>query len=148
MPRKKSRLKPVVGRRAGSAGAERGGGRRGPARPTGPSDGGGADGGRYYGSEFTSNHFDAWSYLRGIQIDFIRPGKPVENAYIESFNGRLRDECLNTEWFSSLEDARRSIKLWQQEYNTERPHSAPGDLSPAEFVAQMQYLELTNVRPE
>ena len=100
------------------------------------------------GSEFTSNHFDAWSYLRGIQIDFIRPGKPVENAYIESFNGRLRDECLNAEWFSSLEDARRSIKLWQQEYNTERPHSALGDLSPAEFAAQMQYPELTNVRPE
>ena len=100
------------------------------------------------GSEFTSNHFDAWAYLRGIQIDFIRPGRPVENAYIESFNGRLRDECLNTEWFSSLEDARRSIKLWQQEYNTERPHSALGDLSPAEFAAQMQYPELTNVRPE
>ena len=100
------------------------------------------------GSEFTSNHFDAWAYLRGIQIDFIRPGKPVENAYIESFNGRLRDECLNTEWFSSLEDARRSISLWQHEYNTERPHSALGDLSPTEFAKQMQYPELTNVRPE
>ncbi len=99
------------------------------------------------GSELTSNHFDVGSYLRGIQIDFIRPGKPVENAYIESFNGRLRDECLNTEWFSSLEDARRSINLWQQEYNTERPHSALGDLSPAEFAEQMQYPELTNVGP-
>jgi putative transposase len=62
------------------------------------------------GSEFTSNHFDAWAYLRGIRLDFIRPGKPVENAFIESFNGRLRDEYLNSQWFESLDDARRAIR--------------------------------------
>ena len=58
-----------------------------------------------HASEFTSNHFDAWPYLRGVRIDFIRAEKPVENAFIESFNGRLRDECLNSHWFQSLDDA-------------------------------------------
>jgi putative transposase len=89
------------------------------------------------GSEFTSNHFDAWAYLRGIQIDFIRPGKPVENAFIESFNGRLRDECLNSHWFQSLDDARRTIHDWRRDYNERRPHSALGDRSPSEFAAEL-----------
>ena len=62
------------------------------------------------GTEFTSNHFDAWAYLRGIDVDFIRPGKPVDNAHIESFNGRLRDECLNSKWFESLDDARKALQ--------------------------------------
>lgn len=88
------------------------------------------------GSEFTSNHFDAWAYLRGIRLDFIRPGKPVENAFIESFNGRLRDECLNSQWFESLDDARRAIHDWQEDYNERRPHSALGDRSPSEFAAE------------
>lgn len=89
------------------------------------------------GSEFTSNHFDAWAYLRGVQIDFIRPGKPIDNAFIESFNGRLRDECLNSHWFESLDDARRAIHAWRQDYNERRPHSALGDRSPSEFAAEL-----------
>jgi putative transposase len=89
------------------------------------------------GSEFTSNHFDAWAYLRGIEIDFIRPGKPIENAYIESFNGRLRDECLNSHWFDSLDDARRTLHDWRRDYNERRPHSALGDRSPSEFAAEL-----------
>jgi putative transposase len=89
------------------------------------------------GSEFTSNHFDAWAYLREIRIDFIRPGKPVDNAHIESFNGRLRDECLNSQWFESLDDARRAIHDWRDDYNERRPHSALGDRSPAEFASEL-----------
>jgi putative transposase len=69
-----------------------------------------------------------------VQLDFIRPGKPVENAFIESFNGRLRQECLNANWFASLVDARATIETWRQEYNARRPHSALGGLSPQEFL--------------
>ena len=89
------------------------------------------------GSEFTSNHFDAWAYLREIQLDFIRPGKPIDNAYIESFNGRLRDECLNSSWFQSLDDARQAIQDWRRDYNDVRPHSGLGDLPPSEFAAKL-----------
>jgi putative transposase len=89
------------------------------------------------GTEFTSNHFDAWAYLRGITLDFIQPGKPVENAYIESFNGRLRDECLNSHWFQSLDDARRAIQDWRRDYNHVRPHSALGDFPPSEFAEKL-----------
>jgi putative transposase len=94
------------------------------------------------GSEFTSNHFDAWAYLRGVRLDFIRPGKPVENAFVESFNGRLRNECLNSHWFESLDDARRAIHDWQRDYNERRPHSALGDRSPSEFAAELLGLGL------
>ncbi len=90
------------------------------------------------GSEFTSNHFDAWAYLRSIDVDFIRPGKPVDNAHIESFNGRLRDECLNSRWFESVDDARQALQDWRRDYNEVRPHSSLGDLPPAAFAAQIQ----------
>ena len=90
------------------------------------------------GTEFTSNHFDAWAYLRDIQLDFIRPGKPVDNAHIESFNGRLRDECLNSQWFQSIDDAKRTIEHWRREYNELRPHSALGDLAPSTYAAEIQ----------
>jgi putative transposase len=90
------------------------------------------------GSEFTSNHFDAWAYLRGIDVDFIRPGKPVDNAHIESFNGRLRDECLNSRWFEGIDDARQALQAWRRDYNEVRPHSSLGDLPPAVFAAQIQ----------
>ena len=100
------------------------------------------------GSEFTSNHFDAWAYLRGIQVDFIRPGKPVENAYIESFNGRLRDECLNSSWFQSLDDARRAVQDWRRDYNDVRPHSGLGDLSPSEFAKELLGLSPGTSRSE
>jgi len=92
------------------------------------------------GSEFTSNHFDAWAYCNGIEMDFIRPGKPVDNAHIESFNGRLRDECLNARWFESVDDARQALQAWRRDYNQLRPHSSLGDLPPAVFAAQIQGL--------
>ena len=86
------------------------------------------------GPEFAGSALDAWAYRRGIQLHFIEPGKPVQNAYVESFNGRFRDECLNEHWFPTLEEARGLIEAWQQDYNTVRPHSSLGDLTPAEFV--------------
>ena len=88
------------------------------------------------GPEFISNALDAWAYQRGVKLTFIRPGKPVENAYIESFNGRLRDECLNESWFLSIEHARRVVEDWRIDYNTARPHSSLGNLSPEEFIRQ------------
>lgn len=89
------------------------------------------------GTEFTSNHFDWWAYQRGIQLDFIAPGKPVENGLIESFNGKFRDECLNMHWFESLQEAQHLIEHWRYEYNEIRPHSSLGNLAPAEYVAQL-----------
>ncbi|MCC2641337.1 MAG: hypothetical protein K0S45_1750, partial [Nitrospira sp.] len=79
-----------------------------------------------------------WAYRRGVQLDFIRPGKPVENAFIESFNGRLRDECLNVHQFASLDEAGIIIEAWRVDYNQRRPHSSLGHLTPNEFVAQRQ----------
>jgi putative transposase len=73
-----------------------------------------------------------------VQLDFIRPGKPVENAFIESFNGRLRDECLNVHQFASLDDARNKIEAWRLDYNQRRPHGSLGHLAPNEFVRQRQ----------
>jgi putative transposase len=86
------------------------------------------------GPEFTSQHFDQWAHSRGIQLQFIRPGKPVENAFIESFNGKFRDECLNESWFATLADARQQIESWRVEYNVDRPHSGLADRTPAEFA--------------
>jgi transposase InsO family protein len=76
--------------------------------------------------EFEGQVLDAWAYEHHVQLSFIRPGKPVENAYVESFNGRFRDECLNEHWFLTLAHARRVIENWRIEYNTERPHSSLG----------------------
>ena len=87
------------------------------------------------GSEFTSRAVEAWAYQRGIQLDFIRPGRPVENGLIESFNGRLRDECLNVEIFFTLEDVRAKLANWQRDYNQERPHSALNDQPPHQLAA-------------
>ena len=89
------------------------------------------------GSEFASKALDAWAYAHGVKLDFIRPGKPVENAVIESFNGRFRDECLNAQVFISLHDARQKIEGWRIDYNEQRPHSALGDLTPREFVERV-----------
>ena len=86
------------------------------------------------GPEFAGTTLDAWAYRQGVKLHFIQPGKPVQNAYIESFNGRLRDECLNEHWFSTLEEARHQIEAWRQDYNTVRPHSSLGGLTPDEFV--------------
>ena len=89
------------------------------------------------GTEFTSRHFDNWAHTRGIRPDFIRPGKPVENGYVESFNGKYRDECLSQSWFLGLEDARATIARWRIEYNEARPHSSLGNLTPAEFLSSV-----------
>jgi putative transposase len=87
------------------------------------------------GSEFASRVMDAWAYRQGIQLDFIRPGKPVENGFIESFNGRLRDECLNVEVFFTLEDVREKLAQWREDYNCVRPHSSLQDKTPVAFAA-------------
>ena len=88
------------------------------------------------GPEFHSRALDAWAFQRGVQLQFIRPGKPVENAFIESFNGRLRDECLNQHWFLSLRDAQRRIETWRESYNTARAHRGLGRITPAQFAAK------------
>ena len=90
------------------------------------------------GSEFYSRTMEAWAYQYGIQLDFIRPGKPVENSYIESFNGRLRDECLNVEVFFALSDVRDKLARWRNDYNQMRPHSALRDATPAAFARSWQ----------
>ena len=88
------------------------------------------------GPELTSKALDQWAYEHGVGLDFIERGKPVQNAFIESFNGRLRDECLNEHWFLSLPDARRIVEDWRIDYNRNRPHSSLGNLSPEEFRAK------------
>ena len=93
-----------------------------------------------HGPEFEGQVLDAWAYEHNVRLNFIRPGKPVENAYIESFNGRFRDECLNEHWFLTMAHARRVIEQWRIEYNTERPHSSLGDLTPEEFAAKVPEL--------
>ena len=84
------------------------------------------------GSEFAGRAMEAWAYQAGVKLDFIRPGRPVENGYIESFNGRLRDECLNGEVFFSLADTREKLERWRHDYNHKRPHSALQDRTPEE----------------
>jgi len=86
------------------------------------------------GTEFTSQVVDQWAYENQVQLHFITPGRPMENGYMESFNGKFRDECLNENWFLDLADARQKIEEWRCDYNQERPHSALGYLTPAEFA--------------
>jgi putative transposase len=85
------------------------------------------------GPEFISRAVDAWAYTRGVELRFIRPGKPIENCFVESFNGKFRDECLNQHWFTDLRDARRTIEEWRLDYNQVRPHSSLGNLAPQQF---------------
>ena len=82
------------------------------------------------GTEFVSRDLDLWAYQRGVTLDFSRPGKPTDNAFIEAFNGRFRAECLNTHWFLSLADAREKMEDWRKYYNEERPHGAIGQKTP------------------
>jgi putative transposase len=89
-----------------------------------------------HGTEFTSKSLDEWAWHHQVKLDFIRPGKPTENAFIESFNGRLRDECLNANEFASIDDAKQRIEAWRQDYNHHRPHSSLGHLTPIEFATQ------------
>jgi putative transposase len=92
------------------------------------------------GSEFSGRALEAWAMANDVQLCFIRPGRPVENGFIESFNGRLRDECLNVEWFSSLDDARQKLAKFRAHYNHYRPHSSLADRTPAAFAQQMAAL--------
>lgn len=89
------------------------------------------------GSEFSGRVTDLWAYTNKVTLAFSRPGKPTDNAFIESFNGSFRDECLNCHWFTSLEDAKVKIELWRKDYNETRPHRALNNLTPLEFVAKM-----------
>ena len=86
------------------------------------------------GPEFISKVLDQCAFLNGVELDFSRPGKPTDNAFIGAFNGRLREECLNENWFLSLEDAQEKIGFWREKYNNWRPHGALGNLSPQEFI--------------
>jgi putative transposase len=86
------------------------------------------------GSEFTSRAFDAWAYSRDVKIEYIQPGKPVQNCFVESFLGSFRDACLNLHWFLSLGDAKRMIQRWRRDCDRVCPHSPLGDLPPAEFT--------------
>jgi putative transposase len=86
------------------------------------------------GPEFAGKALDAWAYRKSVKLNFITPGKPVENAYAESFNGRLRDECLNINWFLNLKHARDVIEDWRKDYNEVRPHSSLKNMTPMEYA--------------
>src|SRR5215472_1401193 len=88
----------------------------------------------YYGSELTSMVMLHWAHAHGVQLRFIAPGKPIQNAFIESFNGKLRNECLNEHSFSSIDEARQILEAWRRDYNSNRPHASLGDRTPDEFA--------------
>ena len=88
-----------------------------------------------HGPEFISKALDRWAYENGVPLDFSRLGKPTDNAFVESFNGRLRDECLNAHWFLSLADARAKIEAWRRDYSAGRPHTSLGWMTPVEYAA-------------
>jgi putative transposase len=98
------------------------------------------------GPELTSRHYLAWAIDRKIDLVHIQPGKPTQNGGMESFNGKLRDECLNTSWFWNLFDARRRISAWKAEYNCRRPHSSLGYLTPNEFARQWKAASLSEAK--
>lgn len=93
------------------------------------------------GAEFCSRAMDAWAYQTGVKLDFIRPGRPAENGFVESFNGRLRDECLNVNLFFGLAEVRDKLESWRHDYNNFRPHGSLGDLPPAEFAQRAMRLQ-------
>jgi len=88
------------------------------------------------GPEFAGQALDVWAYERGVKLHFIQPGKPIQNAFIESFNGKMRDECLNEHWFRTLSEARQTIEAWRRDYNEVRPHSSLANRTPQEFTAR------------
>lgn len=93
------------------------------------------------GPEFAGKVLDTWAVRNQVQLRFIDPGKPIQNAYIESFNARLRDECLNQHWFVSLDEARRVIEEWREDYNQQRPHSSLDQQTPEEFARRCRLLQ-------
>jgi len=90
------------------------------------------------GPEFAGLALDAWAYREGVQLDFIEPGRPMQNGHLERFNGKFRDECLNQHWFTDLDDARATIAAWRDDYNRVRPHSALGNLTPLDFAERLR----------
>lgn len=86
------------------------------------------------GPESAGQALDAWAYRHGVRLDFIDPGKPMQNGFLESFNGKFRDECLNQHWFGSLTQARSIIATWREEYSTQRPHSALAEQTPVKYA--------------
>lgn len=104
------------------------------------------------GPEFRGREMDAWACRHGVRLHFIDPGKPVQNAFVESFNDKFRSECLNTHWFTDLEDARTTIERWRREYNERRPHSSLGGIPPAAFARRAAALRAptapSGLRPE
>lgn len=99
------------------------------------------------GPEFAGQALDAWAYKQEVQLLFIQPGKPMQNGYVESFNGKFRDECLNQHWFVDLDDAREIIEVWREDYNTVRPHSALGYQPPVIYRQLIQVAQETPVSP-
>lgn len=97
------------------------------------------------GSEFISKDFDKWAYENKVTLDYSRPGKPTDNPFIESFNGSFRDECLNTHWFLSLEDAYEKINTWVKDYNHFRPHSSLNQMTPVEFIFNQEQSEINKL---
>lgn len=95
------------------------------------------------GPEFTSKAIWLWAYENNVKLSFSEPGKPTDNAFIESFNGRFRDECLNEQWFLTLSEARKIIEVWRVDYNENRPHSSLGMLTPLQFTEKQEVLMLT-----
>jgi transposase InsO family protein len=95
------------------------------------------------GPEFTGKAMMVWAHRQGIELRLIEPSKPNQNAYVESFNGRLRDECLNEHWFTSLDHAKRVIETWRCEYNEERPKRSLGGLTPAQYAKQLAIKAVT-----
>ena len=95
------------------------------------------------GTEFTSKRLEHWAYMHGVKLEFSRCGEPTDNGLTEAFNGRLQAECLNENWFLSLNDAKETVEAWRRHYNLERPHSALGYLAPKEFAALKSQMVLT-----
>jgi putative transposase len=95
------------------------------------------------GPEFSGRALDAWAFEHGVKLHFIQPGKPVQNAFVESFNGKFRDECLNENWFLTLQEAQMIIETWRKEYNEDRPHSSLNDMTPYEYIQKHKEMALT-----
>jgi putative transposase len=100
------------------------------------------------GTEFTSKIMDQWAFFNKVQLDYSRPGKPTDNAVIESFNGKFRQECLNENWFLSMTDAREKIEQWRRDYNHVRPHSSLGNRTPSEYVDDTHPEVFAPLRPQ
>ena len=99
------------------------------------------------GPEFISRSLDLWAYWNKVKLDFSRPGKPTDNAFIESFNGTVREECLNQHWFLTLDEAQEKLESWREDYNTDRPHSSLGNLTPQEFAGGLTSAQARQTGP-